>query len=95
MSIMPLENRVLVKPTKEKAEMTPSGLYVPGTVEKNVASGTVISVGPGKMLATGVGLQNLPSELKAGDSVLFRRGTGLEVEGFLLLEEYEVLAKVN
>jgi len=94
MKISPLENRVLVKPDQAKEEKV-GELFVPQTVEKNVVRGTVVSVGPGKLLATGAGLELALPLLKEGDEVLFRRGTGLDVDGFLLLEEYEVLAKVS
>jgi co-chaperonin GroES (HSP10) len=94
MKITPLESRVLVRVEKEKDEMV-KGLYRPETVEKNVGKGTVTAVGPGKMLATGDGLHLLECTLEEGDVILYRRGTGLDVDGLLLLEEYEVLAKVS
>jgi len=94
MSITPLENRVLVKPDKETEEMV-GGIYRPQTVEKNVVKGTVVSVGPGKLLATGAGLEMTQPLLAEGDVVIVRRGAGLDVDGLLLLEEFEVLAKVD
>lgn len=94
MKISPLENRVLVRPDKVKEEKV-GALFMPQIVEKNVVKGTVVSVGPGKMLATGAGLELTPCLLSEGDVVLLRRGTGLDVDGLLLLEEYEVLAKVS
>ena len=95
MKISPLENRVLVRPEKDKDEMTEGGLYRPQTVEKNVVRGTVVAVGPGKLLATGSGLEMTAPLLAEGDEVIYRRGTGLDVDGLMLLEEYEILAKVS
>jgi len=95
MVITPLENKVLVRPEQEKEETTPGGILVPQTHEKNVVKGTVVAVGPGKLLATGSGLEMTEPLLKEGDVVIIRRGTGLDVDGLLLLEEYEVLAKVS
>ena len=95
MDITPLENRVLVRPEKDKEETTPGGLYKPQTVEGNARKGTVLAVGPGQMLATGAGLQLKENSLKKGDKVLFRRGAGLDIDGRLLLDEFEILAKVS
>ena len=95
MDISPLENRVLVRPEKDKDNVSEGGIYRPDTVEKNVATGTVVAAGPGQLLATGAGLQMKENSVKEGDVVLFRRGLGLDIDGLLLLEEFEVLAKVG
>lgn len=77
MTIKPLGDRVLVK-LKEKEEVTASGIVLPDTVDKKEkAEGDVVAVGPGKMLDSG---QRAAMEVSVGDTVLFEKWGGEEIE---------------
>lgn len=76
MTITPLGDRVLIK-LKEKEEVTASGIVLPDTVDKNEkAEGTVVAVGPGKMLDSGT---RAAMEVSVGDTVLFEKWGGEEI----------------
>lgn len=76
MTITPLGERVLIK-LKEKEEVTASGIVLPDTVDKKEkAEGTVIAVGPGKMLDSGT---RAAMEVSVGDTVLFEKWGGEEI----------------
>jgi chaperonin GroES len=77
MKVTPLGDRVLIK-LKEKEEVTASGIVLPDTVDKKEkAEGTVIAVGPGKMLDSGT---RAAMEVSVGDTVLFEKWGGEEIE---------------
>lgn len=87
MNIKPLGDHMLVKPIKEE-EVTASGIVLPDTVDKEKkAEGTVVAVGPGKMLDNG---QRSAMEIKAGDAILFKKwgGEDVEVNG----EEHKIIS---
>src|SRR5947209_11712854 len=75
-SLKPLGDRVIVKP-KAKEEMTKSGLVLPDTASEKPQEGSVLSVGPGRMLDSG---KRVDMEVKSGDSVLFAKYAGTEVK---------------
>ncbi len=77
MKVTPLGDRVLIK-LKEKEEVTAFGIVLPDTVDKKEkAEGEVIAVGPGKMLESG---SRSPIEVSVGDTVLFEKWGGEEIE---------------
>lgn len=77
MTITPLGDRVLVK-LKEKEEVTASGIVLPDTVDKKEkAEGEVVAIGPGKLLDSG---ERAAMEVKVGDTVLFEKWGGEEIE---------------
>jgi len=92
-SLKPLSDRVVVKPKRETA--TPSGIVLPDTVSERPQEGTVIAVGPGRVLDTG---KRVEMEVKSGDLVLFAKYAGSEVklddEEFLVMRESDLLAIV-
>jgi chaperonin GroES len=75
-SLRPLGDRVVVKP-KPKDEMTSSGIVLPDTAADRPQEGSVVSVGPGRVLDNG---KRLEMEVKAGDKVLFAKYAGSEVK---------------
>jgi chaperonin GroES len=93
--IQPLADRVVVKALEETEQMR-GGLYIPDTAKEKPQQGQVIAVGPGKMTEDG---KRVPSELKAGDRVLYGKYSGTEVtvgdEQFLILRESDVLAVIK
>ena len=94
-TLKPLGDRVVVKP-KAKDEMTLSGIILPDTANEKPQEGSVLSVGPGRVLDSG---QRVEMDVKAGDSVLFARYAGSEVklEGdeYLVIRESDLLAIVT
>ena len=93
--IKPLSDRVVVKP-KPKDEMTSSGIVLPDTASEKPQEGSVLSVGPGRVLDSGARIE---MDIKIGDTVLFARYAGSEVklEGdeYLVIREGDLLAIVT
>ena len=94
-SLKPLGDRVIVKP-KAKEEMTKSGLGLPDTASEKPQEGSVLSVGPGRMLDSG---KRVDMEVKGGDTVLFAKYAGTEVkldgEEYLVIRESDLLAIIT
>ncbi|MGA1393021.1 MAG: co-chaperone GroES, partial [Phycisphaerales bacterium] len=76
MSVRPLEDRILVKPLEPETK-TASGIYLPETAKERPMQGKVVATGPGKMLDNG---QRTKPSVKKGDTVLFGKYSGTEVE---------------
>lgn len=94
MKINPLDDRVVVK-TDEAEETTAGGIVLPDAAKEKPQRGTVVAVGPGKLLDSG---ERAAVGLVVGDKVLFGKygGTDIEVEGeeVKILRESDILAKV-
>jgi len=93
-TLKPLGDRVVVKP-KPKDEMTSSGIVLPDTASEKPQEGTVLSVGPGRVLDSG---KRIEMDVKAGDAVLFAKYAGTEVkldgDEYLVIREGDLLAVV-
>jgi chaperonin GroES len=93
--IQPLADRIVVKALEETEQMR-GGLYIPDTAKEKPQQGEVIAVGPGRMTDEG---KRVPSELQAGDRVLYGKYSGTEVtvgdEQYLILRESDVLAVIK
>lgn len=87
MNIKPLADRVLIKlaPAEEK---TAGGIIIPDTAKEKPLQGEV--------LATGNGTKDEEMVLKAGDTVLYGKYAGTEVEfdgvKYLIMRQSDVLA---
>ena len=94
-SLKPLGDRVVVRPRK-KEEMTSSGIVLPDTASEKPQEGSVLAVGPGRVLDNG---KRVEMEVKSGDTVLFAKYAGTEVkldgEEYLVIREPDLLAIVN
>ena len=94
-SLKPLGDRVIVKP-KAKEEMTRSGIVLPDTASEKPQEGSVLAVGPGRVLDNG---KRIDMEVKSGDTVLFAKYAGTEIrideEDVLILSQKDILAKIN
>lgn len=95
-NIVPLADRVLIKPLETKGEAkTASGIILPGKEQNEKHErGTIISAGPGRLSSEG---KRVAMEVKAGDIVWFKRGYDAEVvevggEELILTSEGNVLA---
>jgi len=92
-TIQPLDNRVVVKPDTPSTSMA-SGLMAPEQDARMPRHGTVIVVGPGRVLDDG---HRLKPCVRVGDSILFEPDAGREVVtdggNLLILRESEILAR--
>lgn len=87
MNIKPLADRVLIKPAPAE-EKTAGGIIIPDTAKEKPLQGQV--------LAAGNGTKDEEMVLKAGDTVLYGKysGTEVELEGekYLIMRQSDVLA---
>ncbi|RZQ69338.1 co-chaperone GroES [Porphyromonas gingivalis] len=87
MNIKPLADRVLVKPAAAE-EKTVSGIIIPDSAKEKPLNGEVIAVGNGT--------KDEEMVLKAGDTVLYGKyaGTEIELEGekYIIMRQNDVLA---
>lgn len=94
-SIVPLSDRVLVKRT-EAGEKTKGGIILPDTAKEKPREGTVVAVGPGKLLDNG---SRAAMSVKSKDRVLFSAYGGSEVkidgDDYMILGEDEILAVIE
>ena len=92
MKLKPLGDRLIVRRHPEETKTT-GGILLPDTAKKKPQKGTVLAVGPGKLLKDGTrrGLQ-----VKDGDEILFTAWAGetfkVSEEEFLLMREEDILA---
>ncbi|MDQ3327588.1 MAG: co-chaperone GroES [Chloroflexota bacterium] len=90
-TIRPLGDRIVVKPA-EREEMTRSGIVLPDTAKEKPQQGTVIAIGPGKVLDSG---ERQAMDLEEGQTILFAKYAGTEFslddEDVLILRESDVL----
>ncbi|MBL7771219.1 MAG: co-chaperone GroES [Flavipsychrobacter sp.] len=87
MNITPLHDRVVVKPAPAE-EKTAGGIIIPDTAKEKPQRGTIVAAGNGK--------KDEPMTVKVGDTVLYGKyaGTELQLEGgdFLIMRESDILA---
>lgn len=84
----PLGNRLVAKITVAET-MTAGGIYIPSTAEKEINTGSVLSVGPGRKTDDG---KIIPMDIKVGDTVFFNKYAGVKVgTEHLILREDEVM----
>jgi chaperonin GroES len=87
MSIKPLADRVLIEPAPAETK-TVGGIIIPDTAKEKPLQGTIVAVGKGT--------KDEEMVLKEGDTVLYGKyaGTELEVEGtkYLIMRQSDVLA---
>lgn len=92
MAIQPLGDRILVK-LMEEEEKSPGGIILPDTAKEKPQEGKVVAVGKGRLLEDGT---VKPLEIKVGDTVLFAKYSGTEVnheeKEFTILREDDILA---
>ena len=90
MNIKPLADRVLIKPAPAE-EKTAGGIIIPDTAKEKPLQGEV--------LAAGNGTKDEEMVLKAGDTVLYGKYAGTEVEldgeKSLIMRQSDVLAVVE
>ena len=92
--LRPLGDRVVIEPTPHD-EMTKSGIVIPDTVKEKPQKGTILAVGPGRILADGKREQ---IDVKKGDNVLYAKYVGTEFKidavDLLIVSQKDILAVV-
>lgn len=90
MNIKPLADRVLIEPTAAE-ETTMAGIIIPDSAKEKPLKG--------KVLAVGAGTKDEEMILKVGDTVLYGKysGTEIEFEGtkYLMMRQSDVLAVID
>ncbi len=87
MNLKPLADRVIVEaaPAEEK---TTGGLIIPDTAKEKPQRGKIIAVGTGK--------KDEPMTVKVGDSVLYGKYAGTEInvngQDYLIMRESDIFA---
>jgi len=91
MKFRPLHDRVVLKRI-EAEEKTSGGIIIPDTAKEKPQEGEVVAVGPGGRDEAG---KLIPTDLKAGDRVLFGKWSGTEVKidgvDYLVMKESDVM----
>lgn len=86
-NVKPLADRVLIEPAAAE-EKTAGGIIIPDTAKEKPQRGTVVAVGNGKV--------DEPITVKVGDTVLYGKyaGTELQFEGkdYLIMKEADIYA---
>lgn len=95
--IIPLGDRVLVKPLSADDTKTASGIIIPDTVaQEKPEQGTVVAVGAGRMNDDGT---TVPMSVKVGDTVIFSKYGPDEIkvdgEEYYILGESSILAVIK
>jgi chaperonin GroES len=93
MKLQPLEDRIVVRPSKSE-ETTASGLVIPDTAKEKPQQGEVLAVGPGRR-SDNTG-EVIPLGINVGDKVVYSKYGGTEItidgEDLLILSSRDVLA---
>ena len=94
LNLRPLDDRVVVQPN-EAEETTAGGIVLPDSAQEKPQRGTVVAVGPGRLLDSG---NRGELSVNVGDTVIYGRygGSDIEVGGeeMKILRESDILAKV-
>ena len=90
MTIKPLSDRVLIQPAEAEVK-TAGGIIIPDSAKEKPLKGTVI--------ATGNGTKDEEMIVKVGDTVLYGKysGTEIEVENekYLMMRQSDILAIIE
>ncbi len=88
-NITPLHDRVVVKAAPAETK-TAGGIIIPDTAKEKPQQGTIVAVGSGK--------KDEPITVKVGDTVLYGKYAGTELnhegEEYLIMRESDILAIV-
>jgi chaperonin GroES len=94
MNLQPLADRLIVEALEEE-EATVSGIVLPDTAREKPQRGRVLAVGPGARDEHG---KHIELDVAPGDEIVFSKYGGTEIklgtDGYLILRESDVLAKV-
>ena len=86
-NVKPLSDRVLVKAAEAETKSS-GGIIIPDSAKEKPQRGTVVAAGPGK--------KDEPTTVKVGDSILYGKysGTEIQVDGvdYLIMRESDIFA---
>ena len=92
MKIRPLGDKVVVKASTAE-ERTAGGIVLPDAARERPSQGTVVSVGPGRLLESG---ERAAMSVSEGDTVIFSKYGGNEIklngDEFLILDQESIYA---
>ena len=94
-SFRPMDDRILIRQSNPD-EKTAGGIILPDSAQEKPQAGTVIAVGPGKLLDSGA-----RGELSvgAGDEVFYGKYAGTEIDfdgqDFVIVRESDILAVID
>ena len=87
MHVKPLSDRFLILPNPAE-EKTAGGLFIPDTAKEKPLAGKVVAVGPGT--------KEITMEVKEGDTVLYGKYAGQEIQvdgtEYLIMRQADILA---
>jgi len=93
--VLPLEDRVLVRPDNAET-VTAGGIVLPDAAQEKPARGTVIAVGPGKLGKSG---DRVSPAVSVGDVVIYGKYSGSDIrvggQELKLVRESDLLARVE
>jgi len=93
--LSPLGDRVVIQPSARE-EMTKSGIVLPDTAKEKPQEGSILAVGPGRVLDDG---KREAMDVKVGQKVLYGKyaGTEFKVDGedLLIVSQKDILAIVD
>ena len=94
LKLRPLDDRIVVEPV-DAEQVTAGGIVLPDSAQEKPQRGTVVAVGPGRLLDSG---ERGELSVALGDEVIYGKyaGSDFEVEGreVKILRETDILAKV-
>ena len=94
MKLKPLGDKIIVERTQAEAT-SKGGIILPDSAKEKPRQGTVLSVGPGKLLDDG---SRKASEINKGDVVLFSAYGGTDITSggkeYLILDTTDVMAVI-
>ena len=92
MRIRPLGDKVVVKAATSE-ERTAGGIVLPDAAREKPQQGTVVAVGPGRLLENG---ERAPVAVQSGDTVIYSKYGGNEIkldgEEFMILDQDSIYA---
>ena len=95
MKLRPLDDRIVIKQS-EAEEKTAGGIILPDTAKEKPQIGTVVAIGPGKILDDGT---RAKMSVKVKDEVIYAKYIGSDVEidsdKYVILRESDVLGIVE
>ncbi len=95
MKLRPLDDRIVIKQS-EAEEKTAGGIILPDTAKEKPQIGTVVAIGPGKILDDGT---RANMSVKVKDEVIYAKyiGSDVEIDGdkYVILRESDVLGIVG
>lgn len=95
MKLRPLDDRIIIKQS-EAEEKTSGGIILPDAAREKPQIGSVVAVGPGKILDDG---KRAAMSVKIKDEVIYAKyiGSDVEIDGekYVILRESDVLGIVE